>query len=295
MPAMADTLPGPNSHVYFSQQLRLHYVDWGNEDKPALLLLHGGRDHCRNWDWVAQAFRHDYHVVAPDLRGHGDSQWVLGSGYAMIDYVYAIAQLVDQKNLEPVTIIGHSLGGSISLQFAGVFPDRVNKVIAIEGLGPRRHEIDEMEKPAPERMRRWIDQIRGFAGRLPRRYESLEEAIRRMHEANAHLSDEQARHLTIHGTNQNEDGSYSWKFDNYVRSHSPYRFNDDEAHDLWSNITAPTLLLWGEESWSGNPSTDNRAAPFQNVQVESVPNAGHWVHHDQLDHFLRLTSAFLGE
>ncbi len=292
---MANTLPGPNSHVYFSQQLRLHYVDWGNEDKPALLLLHGGRDHCRNWDWVAQALRDDYHIVAPDLRGHGDSQWVLGSGYAMVDYVYDIAQLVNQKHLDPVTIIGHSLGGSVSLQFAGVFPERVDKVIAIEGLGPRRHEIDEMEKPAPERMRRWIDQIHGFAGRLPRRYASLEEAIRRMHEANAHLSDDQARHLTIHGTNQNEDGSHSWKFDNYVRSHSPYRFNSDEAQDLWSNITAPTLLLWGHESWSGDPSKDNRTAPFQNVQVEGIPDAGHWLHHDQLDQFLRVVSSFLSK
>ena len=68
-------MPGPTSRIYFSQRLRLHYVDWGNPDAPPLLLVHGGRDHCRNWDWVAQALRHDWHVIAPDLRGHGDSQW----------------------------------------------------------------------------------------------------------------------------------------------------------------------------------------------------------------------------
>jgi pimeloyl-ACP methyl ester carboxylesterase len=293
MPAMIERIPGPNSHIYFSQQLRLHYVDWGNVDKPALLLIHGGRDHCRNWDWVAQAFRDDYHVVAPDLRGHGDSQWVLGAGYAMIDYVYDIVQLVNQQHLEPVTIIGHSLGGSISLQFAGVYPEKIAKVVAIEGLGPRRNEIAQMEKPAQDRMRRWVDQIHGFAGRLPRRYTSVEEAIRRMHEANAHLSEEQARHLTIHGTNQNEDGTYSWKFDNYVRSHSPYRFNSDEAHELWGNIHTPTLLLWGEESWSGDPEKDGRAAHFPNVRVQGIPDAGHWVHHDQLDRFLETVSGFL--
>src|SRR5215213_10052960 len=60
---------GPTSHVYFSQRLRLHYVDWGNPDAPPLLLLHGGRDHCRNWDWVAAAMRRDWHVIAPDLLG----------------------------------------------------------------------------------------------------------------------------------------------------------------------------------------------------------------------------------
>lgn len=287
---------GPASHVYFSQRLRLHYVDWGNEEKPALLLIHGGRDHCRNWDWVAEALRDDYHIVAPDLRGHGDSQWVYGSGYAMIDYVYDIAQLVTQKHLEPVTIVGHSLGGSVSLEYAGVYPDKVAKVIAIEGLGPRREQVEEMGgKPAPQRMQEWITQTHGFAGRVPRSYPTVEDAVERMHEANAHLTEEQARHLTIHGTNQNEDGTYSWKFDNYVRAHSPYRFNTQEAEEMWGNISAPTLLIWGEESWSGDPARDGRADHFRDPKVASIPDAGHWVHHDQLGAFLGVLQAFLAD
>ena len=64
---------GPTSHFLVSQRLRLHYVDWGNPTKPTLVLVHGNRDHARNWDWVARELRHDWHVVAPDLRGHGDS------------------------------------------------------------------------------------------------------------------------------------------------------------------------------------------------------------------------------
>ena len=60
---------GPTSHTYFSQRLRLHYTDWGNPDAPPMILIHGGRDHCRNWDWVAEHFRKDYHIIAPDLRG----------------------------------------------------------------------------------------------------------------------------------------------------------------------------------------------------------------------------------
>ena len=94
MPELNDY---PASHTYFSQRLRLHYVDWGNPDAPPLILMHGGRDHCRSWDWVALALRDRYHVIAPDLRGHGDSQWVIGSGYAMIDYVYDLAHLVRQQ------------------------------------------------------------------------------------------------------------------------------------------------------------------------------------------------------
>src|SRR5258708_7519682 len=72
---MEHATSGPTSRTYFSQRLRLYYVDWGNPEAPPLLLLHGGRDHCRNWDWVAAELRQDWHVIAPDLRGHGDSQW----------------------------------------------------------------------------------------------------------------------------------------------------------------------------------------------------------------------------
>ena len=78
---------GPTSRIYFSQRLRLHYVDWGNPSAPPLLLLHGGRDHCRNWDWVAGELRHRWHVLAPDLRGHGDSQWSPDGHYATAGYV----------------------------------------------------------------------------------------------------------------------------------------------------------------------------------------------------------------
>src|ERR671923_2383188 len=97
---------GPTSRVYFSQRLRLHYVDWGNPSAPPLLLVHGGRDHCRNWDWVAEELRDDYHIVAPDLRGHGDSEWAQGSEYAMVEYVVDIAQLLSQLDCFPVTLIG---------------------------------------------------------------------------------------------------------------------------------------------------------------------------------------------
>jgi pimeloyl-ACP methyl ester carboxylesterase len=110
------------SRFYFAERLRLHYVDWGNEDKPLLLLVHGGRDHARSWDWVARELRHDWHVVAPDLRGHGDSAWAIGSSYPLSDFVFDIAQLLEALDAHPATIIAHSLGGAITLQYAGAFP-----------------------------------------------------------------------------------------------------------------------------------------------------------------------------
>src|SRR5262249_40242710 len=162
---------GPTSRVYFSQRLRLHYVDWGNPGAPPLLLVHGGRDHCRNWDWVAAALRHDWHVLAPDLRGHGDSQWSPDGSYSMAAYIYALAQLTHQQELAPAPIAAHSLGGMIPVRSPGISPETVRRLVAIGGLGvtPRRM-IERARQPIGDRMRRWIDEQRGLSGRMPRRY-----------------------------------------------------------------------------------------------------------------------------
>jgi pimeloyl-ACP methyl ester carboxylesterase len=289
---------GPTSHVYFSQRLRLHYVDWGNEQAPPMLLIHGGRDHCRNWDWVAEKFRDQYHIVAPDLRGHGDSQWMMGGSYSIIDYVYDIAQLIHQKNMQPVTIIGHSLGGSISLMYTGLYPETVHKLVAIEGMGPPPQMlIERINQPIERRLKDWIAELRKISGRSPRRYDSLEEAYERMQSENPNLSEAQARHLTIHGSNQNEDGTFSWKFDNYVRSFAPNQLPFDEQYKLYARITCPTLLFRGTESWASDPTKDGRAAHFSGtkVQMANVKKAGHWVHHDQLEEFAGITRKFLND
>jgi pimeloyl-ACP methyl ester carboxylesterase len=257
-------------------------------------MVHGGRDHCRNWDWVAEALRDDYHIIAPDLRGHGDSQWAVGSTYNHVDYVYDIAQLIHQKKMGPVTIIAHSMGGGVSLTYAGLYPETVEKLVVIEGMGPPPEMIrDRINVPVHARLDNWVQDLRKSSGRLPRRYPTLEEAYERMQTENPHLTEEQARHLTIHGSNQNEDGTYSWKFDNYMRNFSPIGLPFEAQYELWNRISCPTLLVRGTESWASDPSKDGRADHFQDVKVVNVENAGHWVHHDQLDEFLSLTRDFL--
>ncbi len=288
------TGPGPTSHTYFSQRLRLHYVDWGNEEAEPLLLIHGGRDHCRNWDWVAQSFRETHHIIAPDLRGHGDSQWMIGGTYDLTDFVYDIAQLIHQKKLNPVTIIAHSMGGAVALRYAGLYPGLVKKLVVIEGLGPSPKMIDEhLQTPLHERTAKWVEQMRKLSSRLPRRYESVLDALKRMQDENPHLTPEQARHLTLHGVSQNEDGTYSWKFDNYVRAFSPNGFSPKETQQFWARITCPTLLIRGTESWASDPLKDGRVKHFSDARVENIDKAGHWVHHDQLGIFLDMTKEFL--
>jgi pimeloyl-ACP methyl ester carboxylesterase len=284
-----DRKATPTSHSYFSQRLRLHYLDWGNEDAPPLMLVHGNRDHCHNWDWVAEALRDEYHIVAPDFRGHGDSAWVYGSGYSHSEYVYDLAQLIHQQQLAPLNIIAHSLGGGVALRYAGVYPENINRMIVIEGAGGGWMSND---RPVHLRMKDWIESTRKVAGRLPKRYPTLEDAYERMHEANAHLRDDQARHLTRHGSDQNEDGTYSWKFDNYTHVMSPFDMTHEQTMELWRRIEAPLLLVSGSESWFGKGARQDPASAFRNARHVTVADAGHWVHHDQLDEFLRLTRDF---
>lgn len=291
-------MPEPTSHTYVSQRLRLHYLDWGNPEAPALLLLHGTRDHAHSWDWTARRLQDRFHVITPDLRGHGDSQWSLGSLYTPSEYVYDIAQLVAQQALAPVRIVAHSLGGIVALRYAGSYPEVVERLVIVDGTGDMAMQ-SAGRPPAPERQRAWVDAQRSLAARIPRRYRTLGEALARMQQANPHLSPEQAAHLTSHGANQNEDGSYSWKFDPYLDSNVvggifQLDLSPHEVASLWRNITCPVLFLTGAESWHV-ASLDESAliAGFQDARHLFIDRAGHWLHHDQLERFLELTGSFL--
>lgn len=283
----------PISHFFYSHRLKLQFWDWGQEGKPSLILVHGGLDHARNWDWVARELRDDYHVFALDLRGHGNSEHAQGATYTIAEHVLDLSALIDIVNDLPIYLIGHSLGGIIALHYAGIYPEKVKKLISIEGFGlPPWHRV---HRPANERLRDWIENVRDLERRAPRTYSDLDSAVARMKEANRHLSDEVARHLTLHGTNWNSDGSLIWKFDNFARPFAPYGQSIEDARQVYSEIQCPVLLFWGQESFVVDPESDGRASALKNYSMTKVANAGHWVHHDQLEFFLTEARKFLVE
>jgi pimeloyl-ACP methyl ester carboxylesterase len=285
---------GPTSQRFMSQRLSLHYVDWGNSDKPTLVLLHGGRDHCRSWDWLAEALSEDWHVVCPDQRGHGDSAWSPDADYRMESFIYDFAQFIHQLDVEEVTIVAHSMGGMVASRYVGIYPEKVRRLVLIEGLSMSPRFIRErLATPVEQRLKEWIERRRDISSRVPKRYESLDAACARMHEENSFLSHEQAYHLTLHGVSRNEDGTYSWKFDNYLNDFPPYELPYEDVVHLWSRISCPTLLLYGEDSWASNPLEDGRIEHFQQPTLKTYKQAGHWLHHDQFDAFLADVKAFI--
>ena len=175
----------------------------------------------------------------------------------------------------------------------------IRKTDRAEALDDLRRRTLALGNARPEvlantfRFRDWIEKRRAAAGRMPRRYPTIEAAFTRMKEENGFLTDEQARHLTIHGASRNEDGTWSWKFDPYLNNWPFEDTPEDRLEELWSAITCPILFLYGADSWASNPEKDGRAMVFQDWRVSEFENAGHWLHHDQFDRFMAEVRAFL--
>ena len=277
----------PADRFYDSQGLRLHYVDWGNEAAPPLILVHGGLDHCRNWDAVARALQPHFHVVAPDLRGHGDSEWAKGSSYSLADHVYDLSRLIRFAGLQDAAIVGHSMGGMVALAYAGTYPARVSRLGVLDGVflaGSRR-------TPIHEQMSRWIDQLDRIGEREPSAFRTIEEASQRLSARNKRLTPAQALHLARHGVRQSADGLYRWKFDHHLRARAPYRLLPDDYTGLWSRIDCSTLLMWGDESYLSDPT--GLLPHFKRAEMVKIVGAGHWLHHDRLDEVLASLRRFL--
>ncbi|HTE84903.1 MAG TPA: alpha/beta hydrolase [Dehalococcoidia bacterium] len=285
----------PDSRYYESAGLRLHYLVWGDESNPPLLLVHGGRDNARIWDALAGRLAGRHAVYVPDLRGHGDSDWAPSSEYAIADFVADLAALLliiarDREPAGRIGLIGHSRGGGIALRLAGTYPECFRRVVAIDGMGRnvRWHE------PAPNRLRGWIERRHESDTWRPRVYPSLEAAIDRVEQGNPRFGPELARHLAIHGTRAVDDGVV-WKFDPRVRFHPVFDFPDDEIRQFFGAIDVPVLLIRGDQSDRGERDQNAWSASFPDAKSIILPGVGHWVQHERPDELLALIAEFLAE
>lgn len=281
---------------FISARLRLNVVEWGPIDAPPLFLQHGGRDHCRSWDGVAQAFAKDFRVIAPDLRGHGNSQWASDGDYTIMDFVYDVKTLFDVLRLPPCHVIGHSLGGNIVTRFAGLYPDRVIKLVNIEGLGfPSQDTAEDQPKAHLEQLREWMPRHDETSHREARRFPDLAAAIARMMQTNQRLSKRLAHHLAVTGTNVHADGSLSFKYDPGISGRTPLDLPLPVRHALWREVTCPLLAIYGAESWAGNPKDDGRLGYFRDARLITFERAGHWVQHDRRTDFIAAIWRFFSE
>jgi pimeloyl-ACP methyl ester carboxylesterase len=284
----------PASHRFRSHGLDLHYLAWGNEGAPPLLLIHGGRDNAASWNEIAPHFADRWRVIAPDLRGHGESAWVNDGQYDIWDHVLDLHALAEHLGAEPLTIVAHSLGGNIATRFTGLYPERVRRLVSIEGLGPAPALIAAREdRDFTERLREWVAARAKASARRARVYPDIESAVPRLQAVNPHLTDEKALRLAQGGMRA-VPGGFVFAYDPAIAVwDSAADVTTAERHALWARIACPVLLIYGAESWASNPAEDGRAAHFRDARVELLAGAGHWVQHDRQDEVIRLLNDFL--
>ena len=278
--------------------LPLHVRVWGDRAKPAVILQHGGRDHGRSWDWTVAALADRYCLIVPDLRGHGDSGHATGGHYAEEAYLADFAAVdawVAERWGAPPALVGHSLGGGICLRYASAYPERVARVVSMEGLGRSQKSYDEaMETPLAERYRKSADKRLSLARSEPRHFADHEEAIARMASLHPQLRPDQSRHLAVHALREDARG-WGWKHDRMLAWTETRPMPPEEYLAAYAAIACPVLLMYGEDSWASSPKADGRMDAFREARLITYERAGHWLHHDRFEAFIEDVSAFLGE
>lgn len=274
---------------------RLHLMTRGDPAVSAIILVHGMRDHARSWDWIASALADRYYVVAPDLRGHGDSDHAGSCGYGMAAFVLDLACITDELKLKRFGLVGHSLGGAIALRFASAFPERVSTLCAIEAIELPIVRDQRVEPQAfPRRLRTWIDAERARSIRRPKSYRNIADAERRMEQAHPSFDDDTVKHLVAHGLTARPGGRWQWKHDNAARLRAPEDAEGRDLDEMLAAIACPTLLAYGDASWIALPPQD-RLNLIRNHRLDLFPGVGHWLHHEARSDFLTSLTKFLDE
>ena len=260
--------------------LRLHYLDYGTAGKPAMLCLHGGAAHGHWFDFVAGAFTADHHVRALDQRGHGDSQWVNPPDYSYERYAADLADVVEKLDLRDFVLVGHSMGGTVSLEYASTFPGRVGKLIV----------VDSTLQMTPER----VAALRDVGSRQGSNYATREEFIARyrLRPAGTSAAPEVMRHLAQNSARQFPDGTWRHKFDRSVYATR----ETTDGLPRWHHIRIPALLVKAVRSQRISSQVYGEVkARCPQVQLTEVPNCDHHVTLDNPSGFVSAVKAFLSK
>jgi pimeloyl-ACP methyl ester carboxylesterase len=280
-----DELVLPAEHDVVVDGLRLHYLDWGNHGRPPLLFLHGGCLTAHTWDLVCLALRSDYHCLALDQRGHGDSEWSPIVDYGPDAHVHDIRGLIEQLGLERPVLVGHSLGGLNALIYAAAAAADPLAGVVLVDVGP---------DPQPAAVKRVADFVMGAPGDG-----SVEDFVERARAFNPRRDPRLLRYSLLHNLRRLPNGTWTWKYDR--RGLTPehiatVRKSLEGLRDGAEAITCPVLVIRGAES---DVMTDTQAAAFAATlpvgRWAKVESAGHTVQGDNPRGLVEVLAHFLAE
>jgi pimeloyl-ACP methyl ester carboxylesterase len=261
--------------------LKYHVRHWPHSGAPQVVLLHGWMDVSASFQFLVDALRQDWDVYAPDWRGYGLTDWGKADCYWFPDYLADLDFILEHFQKEnSVNLVGHSLGGNVAAVYAGIRPERVAKLVNLEGFGlpPSRPE------QAPRRYRQWLGELHEPPRLRP--YKDFLELSKKLQSNNPRLTDERARFLAEHWGRQ-ENGAVVLRGDPAHKIVNPLLYRYEEVRACWREVSAPVLWVDAADSdtlrrmsMDAGQQAERRAA-FRNLRHVTVQDAGHMLHHDQ--------------
>lgn len=269
------------SHIHTIRNLRYQVRTWGDSAAPKMFLLHGWMDVSASFQFLVDCFQREWYVVAPDWRGFGLTEWAAG-GYWFPDYYADLDALLEiyQPDM-PVNLVAHSMGGNVACTYAGIRPQRVARLVSLEGFGMGRTAPDQ----AAGRYQQWLDELRA----PPRfnSYTSFDAVAARLKKNNRRLTDEQAHFLAQHWAKQTGPAEVTLRSDPKHKFVNPVLTRLEELLACWRQVTAPVLWVTGDETNGRGWRTDSvqqlaeRKAAFRDFREIELQDCGHMMHHDQ--------------
>ena len=273
--------------------LRYHVREWGDPGSRRLFMLHGWMDVSASFQFLVDALAKDWHVLAPDWRGYGLTEWPQ-DGYWFPDYIADLDALIEKLSPEAkVDLVGHSLGGNVAGLYAGLRPERVRTLVSLEGFGIP----SGVDAHAPGRLLKWLDALRDPPSLRP--YESLADAADRLQQNNPRLRRDRAEFLAQHWAEQLPDGSVRLRADPKHRLPFPTVARSGEWIATWRQITAPVMWVLATDShikkWATATEDEwqRRKSAIRDLRLETVDDAAHMLHHDQPEIVARLIETFV--
>ena len=266
------------SHFVEANGVKLHYLDYGTPGRRPMLCLHGGAAHAHWFDFVAPGFAADHHVYSLDLRGHGDSAWADPRTYSWKTFAEDVNAFVEKLDLRDFVLIGHSMGGMVSLVYAATYPGRLGKLVIVDTI-----MLMPMER---------VTAMREFGAKPTRGYATQDELVARyrLEPSQSMAAPEVVRRMALHSGRQSPDGQWQHKADRGVYA----SFEQIAGVPLWEKVKVPALVIKGERSKRFMPPqvAEVRARAPQ-VQMAEVPASDHHITLENPEGFVEAVQKFL--
>jgi pimeloyl-ACP methyl ester carboxylesterase len=282
--------------------LRYHLHRWGewgeaHPQRPAIVIVHGWMDVGASFQFVVDAMAGDRLVIAPDWRGFGLTDGGGTDSYWFPDYLADLDALLDTLLPgQPVDLVGHSMGANVAMVYAGVRPERIRRLVNLEGFGMPQTRPEQ----APRRYAQWLDQLKQPA--VLKAYDSVAGVAARLRKTNLRLPEDKANWLALQWSREADDGRRHLLGDPAHKRVNPTLYRKDEALACWREITAPVLWVEGADTdtrvWWGDryprSEFEERLQVVRTLERERLADCGHMLHHDQPERLAQRLDEFLG-